>query len=118
MPTTDKTPTSCSIRGWVWQLLLGVSHLSAGAYTSLVALGPCAPKELYTKIRGDCFRTFQDDERFWLLVKEEQMSRVLNAFVHKQAKSWYKTPQGQDKGQNHRRTSARDSDSRPSRPYV
>lgn len=83
-------PQTCSVRGHVWQLLLGVSRLSASSYSSLVALGPCSPSTLYSKIRGDVFRTFQDDAEFWELVKEEQLSRVLNAFVHQQSKTTFR----------------------------
>lgn len=82
----------------MWKVLLGVRPLSASSYSSLVSLGGCEAK-LYSKIRGDCFRTFRDDQQFWQLVSEEQMSRVLNAFVHKQTKTFYKTPEGKEKGQ-------------------
>jgi len=87
------------VRGLVWQLLLGVSTVSASSYSSLVSLGPCQPRELYSKIRGDCFRTFQDDELYWAAVDEAQMSRVLNAFVHLQGKTFYKSANGVDKGE-------------------
>ena len=80
--------------------MLGVSTVSASSYSSLVSLGPCQPRELYSKIRGDCFRTFQDDEQYWNAVDEAQMSRVLNAFVHLQGRTMYKSAKGADKGQS------------------
>jgi cell cycle arrest protein BUB2 len=83
MPEQAKTPTSCNIRGHVWQLLLGCPSVSSAAYLQLVSLGPCA---LYSKIRGDVFRTFQADAAFWAAVNEAQLSRVLNTFVWQQQK--------------------------------
>jgi hypothetical protein len=92
-----KTATSCSLRGHVWQLLLGAALVPASQYEALVSRGPCLPRELYSKIRGDLFRTFQDDELFWRLVDEPAMSRVLNAFVQHQNSTPLKTIQGTEK---------------------
>jgi len=98
MPVTHKSATTCSVRGLVWQLLLGASPVSSSSYLSLLSHGSIHPRELYQKIRGDVFRTFRDDGGFWEVVTEEQMSRLLNAFVWEQhTVQKYQTKDGAEK---------------------
>jgi len=97
MPEHPKLGSCCSLRGHVWLLLLGAPVVPAQEYLSLVSRGPCLPRELYSKIRGDVFRTFQDDAAFWKAVDEPQLSRVLNAFVWNQAQTKWPTEDGEEK---------------------
>ena len=80
-PSPSPSPPSHtpSLRGRLWQVFLGLGPISASTYISLTSLGRCAQ---YAKIRGDSFRTFPQDEQFVGRVREEEIVRLLNAFVH------------------------------------
>ena len=81
IPITPHPPSSPSpsLRGRLWQILLGLGPISADKYIALVRRGKC---DKYSKIRGDSFRTFPQDSQFTAAVAEEEIVRVLNAFVH------------------------------------
>ena len=78
-PHPPASPTAPSLRGRLWQILLGLGAISAERYIALVGRGKC---DKYSKIRGDSFRTFPQDAQFTAAVREESIVRVLNAFVH------------------------------------
>lgn len=61
-----------------WKLLLGIDSLPAQEYLDLVAKSQSVAHE---KIRNDTFRTLTTDTGFRERVHEEQLIRVLNAFV-------------------------------------
>lgn len=93
LPIEDsKTDTSNSLRGDIWLFFLRVRPIPSARYMSLVEKGRAQPSEsvvekqqsvdIYAKIRGDIFRTFQKEEKFASVVQQKQMSRVLNAFTH------------------------------------
>ena len=81
IPNTPHPPSSPtpSLRGRLWQILLGLGAISAANYIALVRRGKC---DKYGKIRSDTFRTFPQDNQFTAAVREEEIVRVLNAFVH------------------------------------
>ena len=78
-PTSSSSPSSSSLRGRLWCVFLGVGPVSSQSYVALIGRGR---SEKYAKIRGDSFRTFPQDAQFTARVKEEEIVRVLNAFVH------------------------------------
>ncbi|KAJ3014337.1 hypothetical protein HKX48_005213 [Thoreauomyces humboldtii] len=71
---------SCTLRGRVWKVLLGIYRVSAGEYLGLVERGPSA---VYDKIKNDTFRTLATDRKFLARVDEGMLSRLLNGFVWK-----------------------------------
>uniref|UniRef100_A0A7S1TC88 Rab-GAP TBC domain-containing protein n=1 Tax=Compsopogon caeruleus TaxID=31354 RepID=A0A7S1TC88_9RHOD len=68
-----------SLRGVVWKVLLRIGRIDVDGYVHLVSLGPSKDDE---KIRSDASRTFARDGEFIRRVSREQISRLLNAFVH------------------------------------
>eukprot|EP01113_Clastostelium_recurvatum_P033902 TRINITY_DN4537_c0_g1_i2.p1 TRINITY_DN4537_c0_g1~~TRINITY_DN4537_c0_g1_i2.p1 ORF type:complete len:363 (+),score=46.56 TRINITY_DN4537_c0_g1_i2:24-1091(+) len=70
---------SCSLRGKIWKILLGVKSVDAGQYSALLAKGP-SPQ--YQKIRKDIDRTFMSDTAFAQSVDQDKLSRSLNAYVN------------------------------------
>ena len=78
-PSSSAAAVSVSLRGRLWQILLGLGPISASDYVALVQRGKC---DKYSKIRGDSFRTFPQDSQFTAAVAEEEIVRLLNAFVH------------------------------------
>eukprot|EP00767_Chilomastix_cuspidata_P003080 gnl/Chilomastix_cuspidata/3200.p1 GENE.gnl/Chilomastix_cuspidata/3200~~gnl/Chilomastix_cuspidata/3200.p1 ORF type:complete len:345 (-),score=160.20 gnl/Chilomastix_cuspidata/3200:962-1996(-) len=76
---TSVSATCCSLRGKVWKALLRIPEIDASEYFGLVAKGPST---LDGKIRQDTFRTFDSNQLFAQRVPEEQLIRLLNAFVH------------------------------------
>ena len=84
-----RSETGLSTRAMVWKILVGVQDLDINQYLSLVEKGPC-PKiydekrkaTLYDKIRNDTHRTFKTDENYHMVVPEEKLIRVLNAFCN------------------------------------
>ncbi|RKP02478.1 hypothetical protein CXG81DRAFT_29500 [Caulochytrium protostelioides] len=73
---------SCTLRGQVWKLFLGVWRVSASEYIKLVERGPCA---VSPKIANDVFRTLATDVAFRADVNDDLLTRVLNAFGWKMA---------------------------------
>ncbi|TPX37120.1 hypothetical protein SmJEL517_g00942 [Synchytrium microbalum] len=71
---------SCSLRGRIWKILLGIYRMKAQDYVSLIQRGA---SEVHDKIRNDTFRTLATDRKFLARVDEGMLSRVLNAFVWK-----------------------------------
>ena len=86
IPVSSSPPSSSSssaqatsLRGRLWQIFLGLGPISSASYIALISRGKCGT---YDKIRGDSFRTFPQDRQFTAAVREEQIVRCLNAFVH------------------------------------
>ncbi|KDN42737.1 TBC-domain-containing protein [Tilletiaria anomala UBC 951] len=73
-----KVSSASSWRSISWKLLLGIESLPAKKYLDLVAQGPSVAHE---KIRNDTFRTLTTDQGFKESVHEDQLIRVLDAFV-------------------------------------
>eukprot|EP00727_Mastigamoeba_balamuthi_P013776 m51a1_g9020 hypothetical protein (339) ;mRNA; f:180811-182436 len=71
--------TSCSLRGRVWKVLLGVQRVEAVRYCRLLRRGPSSQ---LGKIKDDLHRTFQHDESFHDTVSSAKLNRVLNALSH------------------------------------
>ncbi|TPX38484.1 hypothetical protein SeLEV6574_g07765 [Synchytrium endobioticum] len=76
----DSADGSCSLRGRIWKILLGIYRVSAMEYVALIAKGA---SDVHDKIRNDTFRTLATDRKFLKRVDEGMLSRVLNAFVWK-----------------------------------
>ncbi|KJE91044.1 mitotic check point protein [Capsaspora owczarzaki ATCC 30864] len=73
--------TSCTLRGRIWKVLLGVQRLDAEYYIALVKAGKA---HVHQKIRNDTFRTLRSDKTFSSIVTEAELIRVLNAFANSQ----------------------------------
>eukprot|EP01084_Bolivina_argentea_P283105 484776_1 len=71
-----------TLRGKLWRLVLGVSHLDANDYQNRIKSKECIEK-VYSKIRGDTKRTFLTSLEYNSRVSEERLVRVLNSFVHR-----------------------------------
>ena len=68
---------SCSLRGRIWKILLGIGHYELSEYIGLVEKEKC---EVYNKIRCDTPRTMHTDREYNAKVKEDQLIRILNSF--------------------------------------
>ncbi len=71
----------CLLRGKIWKALLGVRRLSADYYANLIQKGP-SPQ--FEKIQNDIHRTFKNDSKYHQQVSDDQLIRILNAFVWEQ----------------------------------
>lgn len=70
-------PSTCTLRGKLWKILLGVVRVDAERYIHLVEHGPCEKHDL---ILVDLKRTFKSDASFQAAVSQDKLIRVLNAF--------------------------------------
>lgn len=68
----------------IWKFLLNIQDYSVENYVKLISLGP---SPLYSKIKKDTERTFKKDVQFAQKVDENQLIRVLNAFVWKEMRA-------------------------------
>ncbi|KAJ1929357.1 CDC16 protein [Tieghemiomyces parasiticus] len=80
------------IRSVLWKLTLAVESVSAADYIRWVEMGPSS---LAVKIKHDTPRTLATDEDFLGRVEEDQLCRVLNAFVWKSEEQTHGTAQFQ-----------------------
>lgn len=77
-PASAGKDSGSTWRSTAWKLLLGVESLPAADYLNLIAKGHSVAHE---KIRNDTFRTLTTDTGFQEKVKEDQLIRLLDAFV-------------------------------------
>lgn len=70
-----RTRSCTTMRGKLWKVLLGAPDIQCQEYLDLVKQGP---SRSHSKIEDDVFRTFASDEDFRTLVRQEQLTRVLN----------------------------------------
>ncbi|TYZ56949.1 hypothetical protein PybrP1_002825 [[Pythium] brassicae (nom. inval.)] len=76
----DPCGTTCSLRGRIWKLFLGVdAAVDREQYAALAARG-ASPFD--GDIRNDTFRTFRGDPAFAQRVPEEKLARLLNVFIN------------------------------------
>jgi len=74
-----RTETETTLRGRVWKILLGVTHVDAKSYKDLVEKGPSFHDQT---IVNDAERTFSNEVKFTDHATTDKTVRVLNAMQH------------------------------------
>ena len=72
--------THCSLRGRVWKMLLGVHSVDAQEY--IYQVQRTTSVEMTNKIEKDIHRTFKNNSTYHRRVTDNQLRRVLNAYVN------------------------------------
>jgi hypothetical protein len=68
-----------TLRGMIWKMLLGVHHVDATEYISLLS---CGPSSFAADIEKDLKRTLSSDPELATRAPLEARMRLLNAFFH------------------------------------
>lgn len=94
--------THCSLRGRVWKMLLGVQSVDAQEYVYQVQRTTSV--EMSEKIEKDIERTFKNNVTFHNRVTDDQLRRVLNAYVNSMDVGEEDGEDGEEDGEERRGT--------------